>query len=285
VIEERLSRLLRTRVRRLRPVVGRGYSVAFRAVAELEDGGSVFVKAGTEELTNSLLRVEQRFYRSLEGPFLPQLVAFDEGEPPLLVLEDLSEARWPPPWDESSIDAVLRALAAIAAIPPPAVVHPIGHERERFVGGWAEIEREPGPFLSLGLCSHTWLERSLPDLRGAAETAPIDGGALIHLDVRSDNLCFTDRGAVLVDWNQACVANPALDVAAWLPSLRLEGGPEPEDLLPNAGGFAALLAGFFGSRAGLAPPATAPHVRPLQLAQLRVALPWAARELALPLPG
>jgi hypothetical protein len=285
VIAERVSRLLGMRVCSLRRIEGRGYSVAYRAVAELDDGSSVFVKAGVEELTNHLLRVEQRFYRDVEAPFLPRLVAFDEDEPPLVVLEDLSEARWPPPWDEGSIDAVRRALALIAATPAPPVVEPIAHERERFVGGWAEIERDPSPFLSLGLCSRMWLEHSLPLLRGAAEAAPIDGDALIHFDVRSDNVCLTDRGAVLVDWNQACVANPDLDVAAWLPSLRLEGGPEPEELLPNAGGFAALLAGFFGSRAGLPPPPTAPHVRGIQLAQLRVALPWAARELGLEPPG
>jgi hypothetical protein len=70
-----------------------------------------------------------------------------------------------------------------------------------------------------------------------------------------------------------------------LPSLRLEGGPEPDQLLPHAHGFAALLAGFFGSRAGLPAPPTAPRVRPFQLAQLRVTLPWAARQLDLPPPG
>jgi aminoglycoside phosphotransferase (APT) family kinase protein len=103
--------------------------------------------------------------------------------------------------------------------------------------------------------------------------------------VRSDNVCIRDRGAVLVDWNQACVGNPLLDVAAWLPSLETEAGPPPDDVLPNCPpGFASLLAGFFGARAGVPPPETAPFVRRLQLAQLRVALPWAARLLGLPEP-
>jgi hypothetical protein len=74
-------------------------------------------------------------------------------------------------------------------------------------------------------------------------------------------------------------------VAAWLPSLETEGGPRPDAVLPDCPpGFASLLAGFFGARAGLPPPATAPFVRPLQLAQLRSALPWAARLLGLPEP-
>ncbi len=41
-----------------------------------------------------------------------------------------------------------------------------------------------------------------------------------------------------------------------------------------------MLAGFFGSRAGLPPPPTAPTVRGFQRAQLEVSLAWAERELA-----
>ena len=148
------------------------------------------------------------------------------------------------------------------------------------MGGWAEIERDPAPFLSLGVRSPDWLEAWLPRLRGAAESAPIEGDALLHLDVRSDNVCLADRRAVLVDWNLVHRGNPDLDLAGWAPSLRLEGGPEPHELLPDAGGLAAVLAGFFGSRAGLPPPPTAPTVRGFQRAQLEVSLDWAERELA-----
>jgi hypothetical protein len=103
--------------------------------------------------------------------------------------------------------------------------------------------------------------------------------------VRSDNVCLTSRGAVLVDWNHAHRGNPHLDLACWLPSLAAECGPRPETILPEAGGLASALAGFFGSRAGMPPPPTAPRVREVQLSQLRTALPWAARELALPPPS
>ena len=115
-------------------------------------------------------------------------------------------------------------------------------------------------------------------------TCPLDGEAFLHLDVRSDNLCLLDGQAVLVDWNLAHVGNPLLDVVAWLPSLRLEGGPEPWELVGDSQGFAALMAGFFAGRAGLPPPPTAPTVREFQREQAEVALPWAARELGLPAP-
>jgi hypothetical protein len=281
---ERLSRLLGTEVRALTRIESSGYTVAYHAIAELADGTTVFVKAATEPVTAEFIRDEQRVFGALSGPFMPTLLAMDDEEPPLIVLEDLRAAHWPPPWDDARIDAVRQALAAVAATPPPAVVPSIGTHRDRLVTGWAEIEADPEPFLGLGVCSGAWLRDALPTLREASETAPIDGDALLHLDVRSDNLCIAERGAVFVDWNHACVGNPELDLAAWLPSLRLEGGPEPDEILPGAAGLAALLAGFFGSRAGLPAPVTAPQVRSFQLAQLRVSLLWAARELELPAP-
>jgi Phosphotransferase enzyme family len=282
---ERLSKLLGTEVRELKPVQSSGYSVAFHAIAELANGTTAFVKAATEPVTAGFIRDEQRVYGALSGPFMPALLALDEDDPPLLVLEDLRAADWPPPWEGSMIEAVRETLAAVAATPPPSAIEPIEQHRERLVTGWSEVEADPDPFLGLGVCSRDWLVHALPILRDASETAPIDGDAVVHLDVRSDNLCIAARGAVLVDWNHASVGNPDLDVACWLPSLRLEGGPEPDEIMPGVAGFAALLAGFFGCRAGLPAPTTAPQVRPLQLAQLRVSLPWAARELGLQPPG
>lgn len=282
MIEQRVSRLAGTEVMSLRRVQSGGWGLSFHARAELADGRTVFVKAGSEEVTSGFVRDEQRFYRSVQASFMPQLVGLDEGDPPLLVIEDLSRARWPPPWDDEAIAAVRATLVQVWATPPPDWLPPVTDEVEWLLGGWAGIERDPEPFLSVGVCSRAWLEGALPTLRDAAETAPIAGDSLLHLDVRSDNICLAERGAVLVDWNLAHVGNPDLDLAAWLPSLEAEGGPQPEALLPDAPGFAALLAGFFGSRAGLPPPPTAPRVREVQLSQLRTALPWAARALHLP---
>jgi hypothetical protein len=281
VIEERVSAAVGRRLRSLRRVQTRGYAMAFHGIAEFEDGSTAFVKAGAEEITSEFLRDELRFYESVEGFFMPRLLGFDAGDPPLLVLEDLSDGRWPPPWDGAAIASVRESLTAVWATPPPDWVPSVLDEREQLLGGWALIERDPAPFLSLGLCSSAWLDASLPTLRAAAESAPVEGDALLHLDVRSDNICLTDRGAVLVDWNWVHRGNPDLDLAAWASSLHLEGGPPPEQLLPGGGRLGAALAGFFGARAGLPPPPTAPKVREVQRAQLEVALAWACRELAL----
>ena len=285
MIEERVSAAVGKSVRVLHPVQTRGYAMAYHAIAELDDGSTAFVKGGAEDVTSEFLRDELRFYQAVQASFMPRFLGYDDGDPPLLVIEDLSAARWPPPWDEAAIAQVRAALAELWATPPPDWVPPIADERDWLVAGWAAIADDPQPFLSLGLGSAGWLESALPVLRSAAESAPIEGDALIHLDVRSDNLCLTDRGAVFVDWNLVRVGNPDLDLAAWAPSLRLEGGPPPETILPDAPGLAAALAGFFASRAGLPPPPTAPDVRSFQLAQARIALPWACRELDLEWDG
>ena len=72
-----------------------------------------------------------------------------------------------------------------------------------------------------------WLAEALPRLKQASADCDLGGDALLHMDVRSDNLCIRGDRAVLVDWNHACVGNPLLDSVAWAPSLRTEGGPEP----------------------------------------------------------
>ena len=285
----RALRPLRSAPAAWRPVLRGGYTPARRWVVTLEDGRSVFGKAASDELTASWIRDEHVTYSMLRGAsFMPGYVGFhDDGEHPVLVLEDLSDAEWPPPWDERKIRSVLDCLELVAATPPPAGLPQLDDDHLELRGGWREIERDPAPFLSLGLCSEGWLRESLPSLDEVASSAPLGGDALLHVDVRSDNLCFrADGSAVLVDWNWTSVGNPSCDPVFWLASLRSEGGPEPEEVVPDAPpGLVSCVAGFLCSRAGLEPIPTAPRVREVQLVQARVALPWVARALGLPHPG
>jgi Ser/Thr protein kinase RdoA (MazF antagonist) len=200
-----------------------------------------------------------------------------------MALEDLSEAHWPPPWDRALVDAVMACLETVGRTPPPPDL-PTERQGQFDLSGWPELQRDPEPFLRLSVCSERWLLEVMEPMSEAATRAPLAGDALLHGDVRGDNLCARDGVVSLVDWNLACVGNPRFDVAAWLPSLHAEGGPAPEEILTgeDAAPFAALLAGFFAARAGRPPIPEAPHVRPLQLAQARTALPWAARALGLP---
>ncbi|HYT51204.1 MAG TPA: phosphotransferase [Gaiellaceae bacterium] len=250
---------------------------------ELADGRRAFVKVALDDAAAEWLRQEHRVYSAVEAAFIPELVGWHDGEQTLLAIADLSHAHWPPPWTPRQIDAVRAALDELHATPPPPDLPPIAAERE-WLNGWELVAEDPEPLLSTGLCSPPWLETALSSLLETGRTCELAGEAFLHLDVRSDNLCLQEGRAVLVDWNLAHVGNPLLDIVAWLPSLKLEGGPDPWELVPDSQGFAALLAGFFASRAGLPPPATAPRVREFQRRQAEIALTWAARELGLPPP-
>ena len=276
---ERAGELLGWAPTSWRPVTG-GYTPAARYVVS-RPGDRAFVKVATTPLSADQLRREAFAYERLRGPFMPAFIGWDDDAlEPLLVMEDLSQARWPPPWDRNAVDMVLEALAAVHAL--------AGVELPRFLdahgglsGGWAAVAEDPEPFLSLGLASGTWLADALPRLTAAEAACPLEGEAVTHGDLRSDNICLTAAGVKFIDWPGACLANPQLDLGAWLPSLHFEGGPAPEALMPNAPQVAAWVSGYFAARAGLPIIPNAPFVRRVQLEQLSTALPWVMRALRL----
>lgn len=273
-----------------RAVAAHGAPATRRFLVDLPGDRSAFVKIAAFDYVADWFRDEILAYEALDGqPFLPSLVGWDDdGESPLLAIEDLSAARWPPPWDPALVDSVVDALRALHAATPRRPL-PDAEDRQFGLDSWPDVIEDPEPFLSVGLCSRAWLEEHLGRLAEASAAASIDGDDVLHFDVRSDNLCLRDGRALLIDWNHACIGNPLLDTAAWLPSLQAEGGPAPEEILPDdtpgLPEIAALLAGYFCARAGLPPVQEAPHVRGLQRMQSETALPWAARLLGLPPPA
>lgn len=280
-----IERIVGLRVVALEHVEGRGYTHAGRHRAFLDDGRTVFVKSAVDELSAGWLRVEIAVYTQLHGSFMPEFHGWAEHEGlPLMVLEDLGNAHWPPPWRQGDIDAVRQALSEISASTPPDGLELM--PRGELAFEWREVERDPEPFLSTGLCTREWLIEHLRALRDAAERAPFEGRDLLHLDVRSDNISLRDGRAVLVDWNWACQGNALLDVVAWAPSLYSEGGPAPDDFVagPGVPELTAALAGFWAARVALPPPPTGPRVREGQRKQLAVTLPWACRCLGIPEP-
>jgi len=257
-----------------------GYTSAQRWIVGFDDGTSGFAKsaaAAPHSPMDEWLRREHYVYSRLHADFMPRMLGWDdESVQPLLILEDLSAAHWRP----GDIEAVFATLAKVHAshldIPTVAETDP------GLTTPWLPVRDDPQPLLSLGLCSQAWLQAALPLLIDAARVADLSGPSLLHLDTRSDNICFDGSRARLVDWNFAAHGNPDLDIAAWLPSLHSEGGPLPEEVLPNAPQWAALMSGFFASRAGDPPIPNAPGVREVQLSQLRSALPCVQRALRLP---
>ena len=132
-----------------------------------------------------------------------------------------------------------------------------------------------------------WVRAHLVDLV-ALESGwrdAVRGSALVHLDVRSDNVLLTPTGPVFVDWPHACIGAPGLDLLVMLPSVALEGGGEPEEVLAGmarrvplpAGAIDAIvagLAGYFVHQSGMPDPPGLPTLRAFQRAQAGVALRW-----------
>lgn len=262
----------------------RGYTAAARWLVTLEDGRRAFIKKATGIDSAVWLRAEWDIYSRIEARFMARVLAWEDGPHPMLALEDLSRAYWPPPWRNGMVESVLDTLDQVAKLTPPPGL-PALKEQIPSAEGWEQVASDPAPFLRLGLCSTSWLEAALPALIAAEESAPLAGDALVHCDVRSDNLCLDGDRVVLVDWNWACIGNPKVDVAGWLPSLHAEGGPRPENILPDEPGLAAWLSGLWASQAGLPEPFAGARIREVQLRQLRVALPWVTSSLGLPAPG
>ena len=265
--------------------IHRGYTPALRLRLWLQDGSTVFIKMATTPLTADWLRQENSIYTMLDSPCLPRLINWEDGderqgEYPCLVLEDLSSAYWPPPWSTRQVDQVLELLTGLGKLSVPGL--PLLGDHVDQYQGWQLVAAEPAPFLSLQLASRQWLEKALPILLAIDMHETLQGRALVHGDVRSDNLCIDRDRVVLIDWNGACLGSPTFDLAFWLPSLQIEGGPSPESILPDAGPLTAIVSGYFAARAGLPIIPDAPRVREIQLKQLLSALPWTVRALGLP---
>jgi hypothetical protein len=148
---------------------------------------------------------------------------------------------------------------------------------------WHKVAVDPEPFLGLGLCSREWFDGAIGTLVDAESGESLDGSSLVHFDVRSDNLCLLDDRVVLIDWNNTARGRADFDVIAFAQSVTMEGGPPPHEIVPDADpAIVAMLTGYFARSAPKPVIPDAPRVRDVQLAQLRVCLPWAARVLDLP---
>lgn len=275
---ERIGALCGSAVREVVEPAG-GYTPAWRRRVRLADGRRLFAKGATSPRTAADLAAEMRLYEAVRAPWLPEPVALEDG---LLLLPDLGDARWPPPWQPGDVEAVRATLAQVAATEPPPGLPPVARLGP-MLRGWEALHADPEPFLRLFLCTERWWSGH-GDALSEAAGVELAGDALLHFDVRSDNLCLRDGQVVLVDWNHACRGPAELDVAFWLPSLHDEGGPAPWEVLPGRGDLAALVAGFYLAQAGKPPLPHAPAVRGAQFRFGAAALGWAVRALGLPDP-
>ncbi|HWX08675.1 MAG TPA: hypothetical protein VNY33_01755, partial [Gaiellaceae bacterium] len=92
-------------------IESRGYSLNEHWTVGFADGSRAFLKEASIDPSPQWVRDEQHVYACVRGPFMPEFLGFEDGEKPLLILEDLlPDARWPPPWHEGDVEVVLDAL-------------------------------------------------------------------------------------------------------------------------------------------------------------------------------
>ena len=266
-----------------------GFSPGLAARLRLADGRRVFVKAvGRQRNPDSpgMHRREIEILRALPpGLPVPALLdSYDDGDWVALVIEDV-EGRSPElPWRGEEFAEVLRALATLSEglTPSPIAVAPVDVAHPGLFGNWrgladarAGVDRLPG-----WVADHLDL---LVELESGAVPAA-QGDTLLHLDLRADNMLRTDNGIVFVDWPHACLGAAWIDLLGLLPSVGMQGGPDPETVWQQAIGSAAdpdrvnavlaAITGFFLVGSLQPPPPNLPTVRAFQRAQGDVALDW-----------
>ena len=200
-------------------------------------GGAIFVKA-----VGAALNAESPEFHRREAvvsaalppaPEFPRLLdVYDDGDWVALAFEAIDGGPPAHPWDRRQLEAAVQALDALhdALTPSPVPDAPAAADRLQFLfGGWAELAALDRPPEGLDTWSARHLDR-LAELESGWREA-VAGSTLLHGDVRSDNLLVTSGGVVFVDWPHACVGAPVFDLVAWAPSVELEGGPAPEELL------------------------------------------------------
>ena len=268
-----------------------GLSAAQRFVVTLANGDAVFVKAATDDQTEQWLRNDLTAMRAA-GEMAPRVRAWTEADGrPVLIMESLHDAYWPagvfgPPgtgdervrWKEGQIEQLRAALAGLEDMPCPGDLAPL---ETIYEPQWPRIAGDLPRVHDLGLVEPGWLDDALTHLLAAEAALDLRGSGLVHNDVRSDNVCFLRDRVVLVDWSDARRGVAGFDLANLLQTLPLEGGPEPQDILPDAAPFAAWRAGEMINRAsgryGTSPPWLVKVMMRLALIDLR----WSATAIGL----
>lgn len=242
----------------------------------LDHNEKAFLKIATGPRAKKMISDEVHFYNHVKDKiYLPHYYGgIVTNEYSAVLIQDLSDCEWAPPWNPEKIDNVKTALEEVRFIQEPLVSRSIFEFKDLF-NGWQKIKSDPAHFLGTQIRPHSWLERKIESLINFSIEGFHKSDDLIHFDVRSDNICFTDNKAILIDWAWYCRGPFDLQMATWVLSLANEcSNISPEEFLPDMHPkYIALIAGYFAQFAGTPCP-DANHVRSLQYRQLGVALDW-----------
>jgi hypothetical protein len=278
----------------------------------LADGRRVFFKAThaeSNEFSTQALYAEERIYQEL-GDLLnrwtPQYYAsILHADWHGILLEDLGP-KSVPPWTPALARGVARALAAFhletQGKPLPTW---LSRPQDRLhAESWLRVRTETEGFRHLAAWAGeaapealAWFELISPTIEAlmAAPVLATEPFALLHGDLRSDNLRFRQGRLALFDWPAITVGRAEWDFVAFAQTVTVEGGVAPEQMLAWYGAefpvdtaavdsSIAWLFAFFADKAWRGEIPGLPRVRRFQRQQLGVMAQWAARQWALPEP-
>ncbi len=280
-----------------------GFSPGAACRLVLADGGRAFLKAvsaAANPESPDLHRQEARIAAALPAgvPAPAFLGSFDSDGWVALLFADVDGRQPGRPWRLAELSRVIRSLDRLHELltPSPLTDLPTLQDAHRqSMCGWRKLAsaRVPGdrpldgPLGSPLDRLDAWSRRNLPalaDLEAGWEAAAA-GNTLLHSDVRDDNVLITDDDVVFVDWPWACTGAPWWDVAAFAPSVPVQGGPEPGWVLARSSSAAAAdpdavtavvaaIAGYLTRQALQPPPPGLPTLRAFQAAQGAHARGW-----------
>lgn len=289
--------MLGARVVATRTVEG-GFSPGPAVRAELDDGRTVFLKAAGLELNRHTPGMHRREAHVLAvlPPAVPAprlLGVVDDGDWVVLAVEWIV-GRMPDPTDASDVERLLDLVGRLSRAGDGVRLDGVGAIAEvhpDLMGHWIRLTTAPLPGLD------DWSRRHLDRLAELDARVPeaVVGSCLVHVDLRTDNVVFAAAGAssdVVVDWPGAAIGAPWVDLVGMLPALRLDGGPEPEDVFaahpvgaaapPTAvDAFVVGIAGYLTRQSLLPAPPGLPTVRAFQAAQGAITRHWVAVRLGL----
>jgi len=272
-----------------------GFSPAVAARLVLNDGKRLFLKAvgpRPNAEAPAIYRAEGVIAGQLPTPVpSPRLLwSFDDGDWVALVFEDVEGTTPALPWSSGELTRVLDALTDLAEIlTPSTVVTPTIQSRMGAVPfrSWRNVVRGGDSALDRVTGVAPWAVRHIDRLVLLEESweEAATGSCLVHGDIRADNVLLTPGRVVFVDWPWASTGAEWLDLLFFLPSVAMQGGPDPWLVFDDhplgrrssseaTDAVLAALAGFFIWGSCQPPPPGLPTLRAFQEGQGRAAIAW-----------
>lgn len=277
-----------------------GFSPGVASLLVTADGRRVFLKAIGPEPNRGALDIQRREVRIASAlpadvPMPPLLWSYDDAQDTewVVVLFQAIDGVHPgQPWSHAELERILAALQTMSAAltPSPLSGDVVATARDRFANyfrGWKFFQADEAAQAKL---PDAWSARHLQALAQLEQDAAdaVDGDSLIHFDIRADNILLTSDRVWFLDWPHACLGAPWVDAILFAPSITMQGGPQPQEVLQRYLGHNTIdeakvtaaviaMAGSFSYQATLPPPPGLPTLREFQNAQAVVARHWVAQ--------